>query len=96
MIRHVVLLAWKDGTTTDQISAVETALAQMPEVMPFIHRYEMGRDLGISGSHDFAIVADFDNEADYRAYAEHPDHQAVLTNVLGPVVESKARVQYSF
>lgn len=94
MIRHVVLLAWKDGTTAGQISAVENALAQMPEVMPFIRRYEMGRDLGISGSHDFAIVADFDNEADYRAYAEHPDHQAVLTDVLGPVVESKARVQY--
>lgn len=61
----------------------------------FIRRYEMGRDLGISGSHDFAIVADFDNEADYRAYAENRDHQAVLTNLLGPVVASKARVQYA-
>lgn len=95
MIRHVVLLAWKDRTTPDQIAAVEKALARMPEIMPFIRRYEMGRDLGISGSHDFAIVADFDHEADYCAYAEHPEHQAVLTNVLGPVVESKARVQYA-
>jgi hypothetical protein len=95
MIRHVVLLAWKDGTTPDQISTVEAALSRMPEIMAFIRRYEMGRDLGISGSHDFAIVADFDNEADYRTYAEHPDHQAVLTDVLAPVVESKARVQYA-
>ena len=95
MIRHVVLLTWKDGTAPDQVSAIETALARMPEVMPFIRRYEMGRDLGISGSHDFAIVADFDNEADYRAYAEHPDHVAVLTDLLGPVVETKARVQYA-
>ncbi len=95
MIRHVVLLAWKDGTTPDQISAIETALAQMPQVMGFIRRYETGRDLGISGSHDFAIVADFDNEEDYRTYAEHPDHQAVLTDILAPVVESKARVQYT-
>ncbi|MEX2424423.1 MAG: Dabb family protein [Acidimicrobiia bacterium] len=90
-----MLLAWKDGTTSDQISAIEAALARMPEVMPFIRRYEMGSDLGIGGSHDFAIVADFDNEADYRVYAEHPDHQAVLTDLLGPVVESKARVQYA-
>ena len=95
MIRHVVLLTWKDGTTPHQISAIETALARMPEVMPFIRRYEMGRDLGISGSHDFAIVADFDNEADYRAYAEHPEHQVVLTDLLGPAVDSKARVQYA-
>ena len=95
MIRHVVLLAWKEGTTPDQISAVASALAQMPAVMPFIRRYEMGPDLGISSSHDFAIVADFDDESGYRAYAEHPDHQAVLTNLLGPVVESKARVQYT-
>ena len=95
MIRHVVLLAWKDGTTPDQISAIQTALAQMPEVMPFIRRYEMGPDLAISSSHDFAIVADFDDEADYRAYAEHPEHHSVLTTLLGPVVESKARVQYA-
>ena len=95
MIRHVVLLAWKDGTTPDQIASIDAALARMPEVMPFIRRYEIGRDLGINGSHDFAIVADFDNETDYRTYAEHPDHQAVLTELLAPVVESKARVQYT-
>ena len=95
MIRHVVLLEWKDGTTPDQIAAIDAALGRMPEVMPFIRRYEIGHDLGISGSHDFAIVADFDNEADYRTYADHPDHQAVLTELLAPAVESKARVQYT-
>lgn len=95
MIRHVVLIAWKDGTTPDEISEVEAALSRMPRVMPFIRRYEIGRDLGIAGSHDFAIVADFETEADYRTYAEHPEHQAVLTDILAPVVEAKARVQYT-
>lgn len=95
MIRHVVLLKWKPATTDEQIRAVEDNLGRMPGLMPFIRRYELGRDLGVIGSHDFAIVADFDTIDDYRDYAEQPDHLAVTRELIGPILESIARVQYT-
>ena len=95
MIRHVVLLNWKPGTTDDQIRKVEDDLARMPDLMPTIRRYEGGRDLGVTGSHDFAIVADFDTIDDYRRYADQPDHVAITRDVIGPILESIARVQYT-
>ena len=95
MIRHVVLLKWKGETDPAQVEAVESALAEMPVLMPFIRRYDMGQDLGVTGSHDFAIVADFDSIEDYRTYADHPDHKAVTAAVITPILESMARVQFT-
>lgn len=95
MIRHVVLIKWKDGTDANQVEAVASALADMPALMPFIRRYEMGPDLGVTSSHDFAIVADFDSIEDYRTYADHPDHKAVSAAFIAPILDSMARVQYT-
>ena len=95
MMRHVVLLRWKEGTTEAEIAAVEEALRRMPTVMPFIRRYEMGRDLGVNGSHNFALIADFDSVEDYRTYAGQEDHARVISEVIAPVLDSMARVQYS-
>jgi hypothetical protein len=95
MMRHVVLLRWKEGTTEAEITAVEEALQRMPTVMPFIRRYELGRDLGINSSHDFALIADFDSEEDYRTYAGQEDHARVVSEVIAPILDSMSRVQYS-
>lgn len=95
MIRHVVLIKWKDETDSTQVEAVASALANMPALMPFIRRYDLGADLGVTGSHDFAIVADFDSIEDYRTYADHPDHKAVITALIAPILDSMARVQYT-
>jgi hypothetical protein len=95
MMRHVVLLRWKEGTTEAEITAVEEALQRMPTVMPFIRRYELGRDLGINSSHDFALIADFDSVEDYRTYAGQGDHARVVSEVIAPILDSMSRVQYS-
>lgn len=95
MIRHLVLMKWKPGTTDAQVAAIEEALARMPDVMPFIRRYEMGRDLAITGTHDFALVADFDKLDDYLSYADNADHKQVIVDLVGPAMESSARVQYA-
>lgn len=93
MIRHIAMLAWTDEVTPEQIDAIEQALRPMPEVMPFIRNYELKRDLEINSSHDFVVIAEFDSEGDYRAYAANPEHQAVIDSLIKPVMASIARVQ---
>lgn len=95
MIRHVALLKWKDGTTETQIDEIQTGLRRMPEVMPFLRRYELGPDLGLTGSHDLAVVADFDSVEYYLAYADNPEHRALIADLIAPALESISRVQYT-
>lgn len=93
MIRHIAMLAWTEDITPDRLEAIETELRRMPAVMPFIRNYVLARDLDMNSSHDFVVIADFDSADDYRAYASNPDHQAVIDELIKPVMASIARVQ---
>jgi len=95
IFRHTVLMRFRMDATEEQIETAIEGLASMPEAMSFIRRYEFGRDLRIlEESFDFALVADFDSESDYRRYAENPDHQAVIADRIRPILDQMARVQY--
>lgn len=95
MIRHVVFLAWKDGTTEEEIRAVGDGLRALPAVIPEIEAFSCGPDLGLTGQdYDFALVGDFADEAAWRAYQEHPDHVALLEDVIAPITTRRTRVQF--
>ena len=78
MITHVVSFRWKPETTDQQKAAIAEALATMPGLVPSIDTYRFGADLGAgAGNMDFAIVATFASIDDWKAYDEHPEHDAV-------------------
>jgi hypothetical protein len=94
-LRHTVLIRFKPETTEEQIQAVLDGLGTMPEKIGLIRRYEFGRDLGImEGNPHLALVADFDSADDWKAYQDHPDHQALVRGTISPILESMTRVQY--
>ncbi len=95
MLRHVALFRWRPGTTEEQVRAVEEGLARLPGLIPEIRDYRFGPDAGLrEGNYDFAVVADFDDVEAWRRYVEHPDHQAVLTDLIRPIAESRHSVQF--
>ncbi len=97
MITHVVSFRWKPDTTSEQVSAVSTALATLPALVPSISTYRFGSDLGTNGSAnmDFAIVATFASLADWRLYNEDPDHDRIRREIIGPMVAERASVQFT-
>jgi Stress responsive A/B Barrel Domain len=95
MIRHVVTLTWQPEATDEQKQLVSTALAALPGLIPGVRGYTFGPDAGISdGNADFAIVADFDDAADYATYRDHPEHLKVLSGVIRPILAQRAAVQF--
>lgn len=92
MFRHVALFRWVDGTSGDQVVAITEGLRALPGAVPSIRRYDVGP--ASSGSHDFAVVADFDDEAGWQAYDEHPEHDRVRRDLILPVVADRAVVRY--
>jgi hypothetical protein len=91
----VVLFRWKPEATLEDVSKVEAALHPLPARIPCIQAYRFGRDLGVQdGNADFALVADFTDEEGLRTYADHPGHQAVLTNTIRPILAQREAIQY--
>jgi hypothetical protein len=69
---------------------------QLPSKIPCILSYRFGRDLGvIDGNADFAVVADFADQEGLATYANHPDHQAVIQNLVRPIMAQREAIQYA-
>jgi hypothetical protein len=93
--RHVVMFKWNDDVPADHVEQVRSGLDALPPVIEEIRSYVHGSDLGISeGNFDYVVVADFDDEADFRVYREHPDHQRLIEQHITGKVAERAAVQY--
>jgi len=94
MVRHVVVFRWSDGVPVEDQEAVAAALAALPSEIPAILDYRFGPDAGpADGNFDFAVTADFADEAGYLEYRDHPAHRAVITDRILPIVAERAAVQ---
>jgi hypothetical protein len=95
MFRHVVLFTWNDEATEARKRALRDELAKMPPAIDVIRAYKYGPDAGINPANcDFAVVADFDDDAGYVTYRDHPVHRALVENYVSPIVASRAAVQF--
>jgi Stress responsive A/B Barrel Domain len=95
MLRHVVLFTWTDGMTEEMERQFADELNALAPTLPGVRAYRAGPDAGlIEGNFDFAVVGDFDDEASYLAYRDHPAHQDIIGRFSRPHAKSRAAVQY--
>lgn len=95
MLRHVVLFRWVHGAGDAERLAVSEGLASLPHQIDSLRSYRFGPDAQVNdGNWDFAIVAEFDDLDGYLAYRDDPVHQQLIADVIAPIVEHRAAVQY--
>jgi endonuclease/exonuclease/phosphatase family metal-dependent hydrolase len=95
MIRHVSLLTFVPEATAEQVEAAATALRRLPPLIPELRDYRVGADVGIDpGNAGFVVIGDFDDEAGYRTYRDHPEHLAVAREHILPMLASRTAAQY--
>lgn len=95
MFRHVAMLRWAPGTTTEQVDELQRALRELPAAIADVRDYRVGSDAGLaSGNWEFVVVADFDDAAGWQAYVDHPAHQHVLVDILRPLTGERAAIQF--
>jgi hypothetical protein len=96
MLRHVVVFRFPAGTSDASLDELREALVALPSLIPQIRALSAGRDLGLrEGNADFAVVADFDDAAGYRATLEHAEYLRVMDELIMPHIESRHAVQLS-
>jgi hypothetical protein len=77
-VRHVVLFKFKDGTTPEQIKAIEDAFRALPTKVPEIAGFEWGTNMSPENkaqgfTHCFLVT--FNDAAGRDAYLPHPAHK---------------------
>jgi hypothetical protein len=90
MIHHIVCLRFKPGTNPEQLTAAGAALMGMGAHIPEIQSVHWTENLGPSAteySHVLTVVLK-DMDAVAR-YLDHPHHQMVLTQYLGPIRDAR-------
>jgi hypothetical protein len=93
-VRHVVLFRFGQGTTDEQVQALADGLDEMPNAIGVMLDYRHGRDLGINeASYDYAVVGDFTTTDDYLTYRDHPDHRALIRDLVTPIVTERMSAQ---
>ena len=96
MIRHVVLFQFSDDTTVEQIDDYERSLVDYVATLDGVESYQVGRDARINpGPYDFAIVAEFTDEAAFREYFDGERHKEIQRNTAA-MIAAKASSQSRF
>jgi hypothetical protein len=86
---HVVLLNWTPDLDPADIERFAAGLNALPKTIPSIRTYAAGSGL-LDGNWSFGITASFDDEAGWREYDLHPDHQTVRAIVAGKIADRAA------
>ncbi len=87
-LHHVVAIKFKEGTSKDQIKAVETAFHDLKKKIKEVNSLKWGTNVSPE-KHDkgftHCFILTFNSEKDRDAYLAHPDHKE-FGKLLGPVM----------
>ena len=96
MLRHVVLLKFKDASSATDIKKVEDAFRALPSKISTIKSFEWGKNnspenLNQGFTHCFFVG--FPSEKDREIYLPHPEHKAFVA-VLSPHLDKVLVIDY--
>lgn len=96
LLRHVVLLKFKENTTEQEIAKVEKAFSALPDKISAIKGYEWGTNNspeGLNKGYTHCFLVTFESEEDRATYLPHPDHKAFV-DILEPHMEDALVIDY--
>ena len=96
VLRHVVLLKFKEDASAADIRKIENAFSALPSKVDAIYDYEWGTDVSVENlqkgfTHCFFVS--FLSEADRAAYLPHPAHKE-FGDLLGPYLDDVVVLDY--
>ncbi|CAF1349240.1 unnamed protein product [Didymodactylos carnosus] len=96
LLRHVVLLKFKDDTKSNDLKNVEDAFCELENKISCIKSFECGQNVskeGLSQGFTHCYLLTFRNEQDRDEYLVHPEHKAFV-KLLTPYKEKGLVIDY--
>nr|WP_044237293.1 Dabb family protein [Flexithrix dorotheae] len=96
LLRHVVLMKFKDDTTEEQLKAITDAFGELPSKIKEIHDFEWGTDVSPENlqqgfTHCFFVT--FKDAKARDIYLPHPAHKAFV-DLASPSIDKVCVVDY--
>jgi hypothetical protein len=95
-LRHVVLFAFKNSASAEQVNAVVAGFGKLQDAIPGIAAYEWGTNVSPEGLNDgftHCFTLTFAKAEDRDAYLVHTAHQAFVAT-LGACLERSLVLDY--
>ncbi len=86
VLRHLVMLKFKDGAAADKVKAVETAFVALPSKISAIQDFEWGMNVspeGLNKGFTHCYLVTFKDQAGLDAYLPHKSHKAFVALLDG-------------
>ncbi|MFA7692118.1 MAG: Dabb family protein [Candidatus Hydrogenedentales bacterium] len=96
VLRHVVLLKFKDDVTAEQVRSIETTFCRLPDATGLIRDFEWGTNVSpenLDQGYTHLFFMTFNSETDRDDYLPHPAHQE-FGQLLTPVIDKVAVFDY--
>jgi hypothetical protein len=96
ILRHVVLLKFKDSSTPADIKKVEDAFRALPSKIKSIKAFEWGTNNSpenINQGFTHCFFVSFASEKDRAVYLPHPEHKAFIS-ILSPHLDKVLVIDY--
>ncbi len=88
-----MLVRFKPDARPEQVAEIERSLRAIK--FEGCTHWTMAKDLGLrEGNMSHAFVAEFVDEAAYRAYDTHAEHNRIRRELVAPIAERIERFQY--
>jgi hypothetical protein len=96
MLHHVVTFQLSSDAPDGQVERICEAIDALASSLPEVRSAASGADLGLrEGNASFAVVLTFDDVDAYRVYADHPEHQRIIKQMIAPHIDSRHPVQFT-
>ena len=91
---HLASFKWKDQTPAADVEKITAALTELATGFSGVESYRCGPDISRTpDSYDFAVLGVFGSRDDFLAYRDHPEHQRILKELIGPNLANRIVVQ---
>ncbi|EID81421.1 hypothetical protein W59_03141 [Rhodococcus opacus RKJ300 = JCM 13270] len=95
MLIHVVTFTFKPSISTSEIDEFQEDFKFFVDQIPYARNVRHGIDLGTRPNNaSYALLAHFQDEADFQQYLDHPLHKELIQSTIVPKCESWLGTQF--
>ena len=90
MVKHIVMIDFKEENKKENMQKVKTMLEALVEQVPTLKSMEVGINFSLEErAMDLSLYSSFEDEEGLKAYATHPAHLEVLSFIKSVATGSK-------
>lgn len=97
MIKHIVFFKFKASEDKkNRMLEIKEELEKLTNIIPELKEIHAGLNVNPAEKWDLALEAIVNDMHDLDIYANHPAHQRIVKNLIAPIKEDRAAVDFTF